>query len=120
MPKDPAYRLPILTYHRVIDASGKTGNHTIYLSAARFRKQLEYLRDHQYQPITFRDLQTIPANATLHKKVILTFDDGYEDNYTVLFPLLKEFGFTAVIFLVTRLTKNEWGIAEGEPELNMM
>jgi peptidoglycan/xylan/chitin deacetylase (PgdA/CDA1 family) len=33
--------------------------------------------------------------------VVLTFDDGYEDNYTVVFPLLRRYGFTASFFIVT-------------------
>ena len=36
------------------------------------------------------------------KPIVLTFDDGYEDNYTYAFPILKKFSFTATIFLITR------------------
>jgi peptidoglycan/xylan/chitin deacetylase (PgdA/CDA1 family) len=53
-------------------------------------------------------------------KVIITFDDGYEDNYNIVFPLLKKYNLTAVIFLVSKLTRNEWGIAEGEPAFNLL
>ena len=54
------------------------------------------------------------------KQIILTFDDGYDDNYYILFPILKEFGFKAVVFLVTACKQNDWSIAQGEPAINLM
>ena len=114
------YELPILMYHRIVDSKSEVGKHNIYVKVDRFRKQLEYIKNKGYQTITFRDLAKIQDPGQLYKKIILTFDDGYEDNYTLLFPLLKEFNYTAVIFLVTQLTQNEWGIREGEPALKLM
>lgn len=54
--------------------------------------------------------------------MILTFDDGYRDNYTSAFPLLKKFGMTAVIFLVAdpQLESNAWDAAAGEPWAPLM
>ncbi len=114
MTKTLSYEVPILLYHRIVKSRGEGGKQNIFVTEKRLRKQLEYLKNNDYQTITFRDIEKY-EQAHLHKKIILTFDDGYEDNYTHLFPLLKEFGYTAVIFLVTGFSKNEWDIKNGEP-----
>ena len=54
------------------------------------------------------------------KNFFLTFDDGYEDNYFRLFPLLKKYNFKAVIYLVTQEDHNSWGVKEGETRKNLM
>src|ERR1051326_3239886 len=119
------YQLPILLYHRIINENSKTGKHKIYVWEKNFRKQMQFLNANGYQTLTFEKLsQSSDHPPDSHRdappSVILTFDDGYEDNYRILFPILKEFGFTAVIYLVTKSARNEWAIKEGEPELKMM
>jgi peptidoglycan/xylan/chitin deacetylase (PgdA/CDA1 family) len=113
------YELPILLYHRIVDKNDAIGKHKIYVRLHHFKKQLEYLKQNNYQTITFYDIQKNPT-MDFTKKVILTFDDGYEDNYTLLFPLLKQHGFTATIYLVTNKQYNTWGMKEGEPQLKLM
>jgi len=56
-----------------------------------------------YQPITLRDLiYHLTLGVPLPEKpIILTFDDGYEDNYTNAYPLLKKYGFVGTFFIVT-------------------
>lgn len=108
------YEIPILLYHRVVKSRKEGGKQNVFVTEKRLRKQLEYLKKNGYKTITFKDLKNYNSND-LYKKIIITLDDGYEDNYMLLFPLLKEFGFTAVIFLVTGLSRNEWSIKEGEP-----
>jgi peptidoglycan/xylan/chitin deacetylase (PgdA/CDA1 family) len=112
-----SYQLPVLLYHRVVNDSCKIGKHKLYVYEKQFRKQMQWLKDEGYETMTFRNLE---LQKDLSKKIILTFDDGYVDNYTILFPILKEFGFTAVIYLVTGQTRNEWSLAEGEPAIDLM
>ncbi len=113
------YILPVLMYHSIIKDKSDAGKHNIYVTEENLRKQLQYLKKNDYQTITFRDIKEGKIKD-FYKKIILTFDDGYEDNYTLLFPLLKEFDFTAVIYLVTQKTYNTWGVAEGEPKKNFL
>ena len=117
--QDIKYSLPVLLYHRIINDKSVKGKHKIYVTEKDFEKQLLYLKNNGYQTITFYDLQDNPT-MDLTKKVIITFDDGYEDNYTLLFPLLKKYNFKAVIYLVTQVNHNAWGVREGEPRVDMM
>jgi len=103
------YTLPILMYHK-IENSDKTK--TDVVSPAFFRKHMKYLKEHGYNVIPLKDFLkakgNCPNNACLPRKtVILTFDDGYENNYTYAFPVLKEFGYPATIFISPDLIGKE-------------
>ena len=64
---------------------------------------MRYLVGAGYQPITLRDLiyHLTLGSSLPEKPIILTFDDGYEDNYTNAYPLLKKYGFVGTFFIVT-------------------
>jgi len=113
------YSLPVLLYHRIVNERSVKGKHKIYVNEKDFEKQMQHLKNSGYQTITFFDLQQQPA-MDLQKKVIITFDDGYTDNYELMFPILKRYGFKAVIYLVTQIDHNAWGVAGGEPRVNLM
>ena len=59
--------------------------------------QLKALLKAGYTPITFEDLDRVDQ---IRKPVMLTFDDGYRNNYTNLFPLLKKYNVRATIFVI--------------------
>ncbi|MFH1005660.1 MAG: polysaccharide deacetylase family protein [Bacteroidota bacterium] len=113
------YQLPILLYHRIVNSKTETGKHKIYVFKNRFEAQLKYLYQNGYETLTFYDLMKNDT-SDWRKKIILTFDDGYEDNYTTMFPVLKKYKFKAVIFLVTQQKNNSWGIRESEPVFKML
>jgi peptidoglycan/xylan/chitin deacetylase (PgdA/CDA1 family) len=104
--------IPILYYHAVSDDI--FGIEELFVSPASFAEQMKYLKDNQYSVITFDQL---PEIDKYEKPVIITFDDGYENNYTKAYPILKKYGFPAVIFLTTDyMDKNnylkKWQIEE--------
>lgn len=106
------YELPILMYHRVIEDVEKEGGvHGIYVTKSTFEKHLQYLQKSGYQTITFSDIlkekNLIPFEKE-KKQIILTFDDGYKDNYIHAFPLLKKYNSKAVIYLLSDLNYNKW------------
>lgn len=118
------YEVPVIMYHRVINKSENEGIYGTYIYENIFRKHLQYLKDKNYTVITFKDLDKIGWRNRFEKGkkyIILTFDDGYKDNYDLAFPILKEFDFKATIFLMGKSAYNEWDVkAGGEIEFPLM
>lgn len=100
-------RVPILMYHHIARPPAHVDRYRRDLSVppALFEQHLAYLKARGYQTISFYDLiYHLTLGWPLPKKpVILTFDDGYRDNYENAFPLLKKYGFTATFFVITEL-----------------
>lgn len=90
------YSVPTLMYHAVSDYTW--GETDLFVSPSELEKQLQYLLDNGYTPIHFSDLAYVDQ---IEKPVLLTFDDGYLDNYTELFPLLQQYGVKATVFVIT-------------------
>jgi len=99
--------LPILAYHRVVDAPPAQDPAGNCVAAAIFERHLRWLADNGYTCIPLADVgRAFEAGGATHeplpgRSVVLTFDDGYRDNYELAWPLLKRYGFTATIFLVS-------------------
>lgn len=109
------YDIPVLMYHRIIDKEEDKGVCYTYTLFENFKNQMYYLKKNGFTPITFKDLDKINYRNRFdkdNKYVIITFDDGYEDNYKLAFPILKELGFRAVIYLATREKYNKWDVDE--------
>lgn len=98
-------RVPILMYHYISEPPEDADEYRTDLSVPpqRFRQQLQYLKDNGFTTVDLYDLSlAVTARKALPEKpVILTFDDGYLDNYENAFPLLREFGFSGTFFIVT-------------------
>ena len=90
------YRVPVLMYHGVGD-NLRPGAELV-VKTEELERQLRHLLDRGYTPIWFEDLKHVDK---IEKPVILTFDDGYRDNYTELFPLLQKYGVKATVFVVS-------------------
>ena len=119
--KKSSFSIPVLMYHRVVPAVPTNSRHGIWVTAHSFEQNLVSLKQRGYSSITFEQYRLfLTGEFTLPvKPIILTFDDGYEDNYMYAFPLLKKFGFSAVIFLVADSTRqtNFWDIDEPQVQL---
>ena len=96
----PDRKVPILAYHAV--SNDIWGIEGLFMAPAEMEKQLRYLVDNGYDPIWFEDLRYIDR---YDKPVILTFDDGYTDNYEVLLPLLKKYNVKATFFVIAGVLK---------------
>ncbi|MFA4889126.1 MAG: polysaccharide deacetylase family protein [Candidatus Omnitrophota bacterium] len=93
------YVVPILMYHSV--CPNPDPQNKLALSPEVFELQMSFLKEYN-KVITLEELaasirenKPIPANA-----VVITFDDGYADNYRYAFPVLKKYNFSAAIFLI--------------------
>lgn len=96
------YVVPILTYHHVgIPSGSKWRLNTV--SEKSFDFQMGFLKRHGFKVISFEDLvEGIKAGHQFSRNsVVVQFDDGYEDNYTYAFPIVKKYGFPAIVFLVS-------------------
>ena len=80
-------------------------------------KHFKLLKRLGYQTLTFADLaeQGFAERLNPNKKyIMLTVDDGYKDNYELLFPLLKKYNFKAVIYAVTGEEFNRWDVEQAD------
>lgn len=102
----------VLMYHRIVDDKSLSNQQDTCLHVDDFERHLTLLNQFGYTPITFRDYKlSSEGKLRLPKKpVILTFDDGYEDVYRLAYPLLKEQGMKAVIFVLgdRSIRYNSW------------
>lgn len=101
-------RIPILMYHRIASVPGERNS----LPVEKFKEQLDYLKEHGYNTITLSDLyQHYAQQAPLPAKpVVLTFDDGYEDNFSTALPMLRERNMKATVFPIANWVgrENRW------------
>jgi len=93
--KERFSEIPILTYHK-ITRQREFGINTV--APEKFREQMLFLKNNKFNPTTFRDI--IQGNLP-PKPVVITFDDGYASVFESAYPILQEYQFTAVIFLIT-------------------
>lgn len=96
------YVVPILMYHHVgVPSSSKWRLNAV--SEKSFDFQMDFIKRHGFQVITFDDLvKGIKKGQQFARNtVVIQFDDGYEDNYTYAYPILKKYGFPAIIFLIS-------------------
>jgi peptidoglycan/xylan/chitin deacetylase (PgdA/CDA1 family) len=95
-PLEPV-ELPIIMYHFLVENRGEH-----HISPEEFERDLVFLRDNGYNTIGISDLTAfVYDNKPLPENpVMLTFDDGYYNNYKYGFPLLKKHSSKAVISII--------------------
>ena len=100
---DVKYSVPqgvsILMYHMI----GDMKNNAAVMTKENLERQMKYLKDHDYHPITIEELYGYVANGDPlpDKPVCITFDDGYIDTYTIVYPMMKKYNFPWTLFLIT-------------------
>jgi peptidoglycan/xylan/chitin deacetylase (PgdA/CDA1 family) len=98
----------ILTYHKVQNRPELGGT---WLTVRAFRRQMELVRSSGLPVLHLTDyLDALGRGGDAGRGVVLTFDDGYESVYTGGWPVLRELGLPATVFLVTGYVgrSNEW------------
>lgn len=96
----------ILVYHSVEPKTDKQQSKLqkhYHIYPEKFRAQMEYLRDNGYVPIPMKMyLRYLNHGIAIpDKSVVITFDDGWKNQYQYAFPILKEFGYTATFYIVS-------------------
>jgi len=99
-------RIPILMYHAIEDAPYDWGPYyETSTSPAVFARHMQYLSENGYTTITLRQAITALGKPWGEKRpVVLTFDDGCRSVFTTACPILRSYGFTGTVFLISRLT----------------
>lgn len=95
-PRD-SVRLPVLMYHSVSEIMDDFS-----ITPETFESSLKTITDFGYTPVSFNQVIDYVYNGTVlpEKPILITFDDGYTNNYTYAFPILKRFGYPATIFTI--------------------
>ena len=97
--------LPIIMYHSILKDPAMQGDYVI--SPELFEQDLQYLQANGYTGISMQDLLDYVNQGTPlpEKPVLLTFDDGYYNNYFYAYPLAKQYDFKMIISPVGMLTE---------------
>lgn len=92
--------LPIVMYHGISESA--SGESKYFISKDRFESDLKWYRDSGYTTILPSQLYAYVSGEAIlpSKPILLTFDDGYCNNYTYAFPLLQKYNMKAVISLI--------------------
>ena len=99
-------KVPILMYHYIRTPPSRLGDpigYNLSISPATFQIEMEWLWDHGYHPVDFNDLRAYfdGRRPLPSRPVVITLDDGYADLYTTAYPILREFSFKAVAYIVS-------------------
>ncbi|SRR5258706_4257415 len=122
--RKPKKGIPILMYHKVGDPPTGSKLKKLWVSAAQFKNQMEFLEKEKYTPIIFKDLYNhwdgispMPENP-----ILITFDDGYQNNFAEGYPILKDVGFRATLFVVVQTVgwDNHWHDPKTEARIPMI
>lgn len=118
--KKKKYEMPVIMYHRVIKDESEKGVHGTYVAVKQFEEQIRYLKKKGYETVTFKDLLNNRYKQRFDKNkkwIMLTFDDGYKDNYENAFPILKKYKFKGIIYILDGIEYNKWDVDNsGNPE----
>lgn len=99
--------VPVICYHSVTEDQSKKGS--IVIPKDKFREQLKTIKDNGYTTLTMSELKDylFKDKPIPEKSVIITFDDGYRDNYTNAFPIIKELNMKVTIFVIASYINKE-------------
>jgi len=101
-------RLLVLCYHSVVSDSSPVNSRTnIAVSQSEFEKQIALLREH-WTPVSLAEIESVcfAQKSLPDYSVLVTFDDGFRNNFTLAAPILKKYEVPAIVFLTTGLIGN--------------
>jgi len=93
-----SWTVPILTYHRVGEPRD---DHVPTVTPETFERHLRFLQRHRFRVLELGELTEALAQgrAVGRRTTVMTFDDGYEETFSIVAPLLRKFGFRATVFV---------------------
>ena len=116
-PFPPSRYVPILMYHQIRHTPDGKEFPGLYVSPETFERQVIFFLKKGFRGISLDELLagTPTAGTILRKTFVITFDDGYLDNYTNAFPILLKHGLSATVFIVSDYVGERkcWGTRNG-------
>lgn len=99
------YYVPVIMYHSILKDSSLQGRYVI--SPTQLEEDLIYLSENGYTAVTVADLISYVEEGTPlpEKPVMLTFDDGYYNNYLYAYPLMQKYGFKMVLSVIGKYSE---------------
>lgn len=96
--------VPILMYHSILKDSSRSGKYVV--TPAELENDLKFLKDNGYTAVFMSELTDyVEKGSPLPEKpVVISFDDGYYNNYLYAFPLIKQYGMKMVFSIVGAYT----------------
>ena len=95
----------ILMYHNIAKPPRGVMLRSLYVTPDMFRFQMWYIKKAGYQVVSLDEIadsaQHSPSASEPQKRIALTFDDGFADFYHNAVPILRQYGFTATVYLVS-------------------
>lgn len=115
--------IPVLMYHRVCN-DGDANQNEYVVEIDMFERQLRYFAEHNYYTPRIADVLD-HRNNTAHtggKPLLITFDDGYVDTLENVVPLLRQYGFSATVFIIADFSRrtNWWDVPKKIAEARLM
>lgn len=89
--------LPVIYYHNIVN-NGE-GFSLMHTDEDRFCEQMKLLCDEGYETLLFSELPCDMKKRKSQKKILITFDDGFESNYRIAFSIAKKYGLKFNVFL---------------------
>lgn len=96
----------VLMYHSINEHTGIKKQDKWIVTPKDFEKQMSWFAKNGWQSFTISEL--VSLDKIPYKSLAITFDDGFEDNYTNALSILKKYNFKATIYLVPNMEKNSW------------
>jgi peptidoglycan/xylan/chitin deacetylase (PgdA/CDA1 family) len=96
------HHITVLLYHQVGNFPNRNTNLDCYCRISNFQAQMQYLHDHDIKVVSLKQAtHLISENRKLTSSfAVLSFDDGCESFYTKVHPILREFGYPAILYPV--------------------
>ena len=95
-------------YHSISEHVGKEKHNKWRVKPKDFEKQMNWFYKNNWKSFTISEL--VKLDEIPKKSFVVTFDDGFEDNFLNAFPILKKYNFKATIYLVPNEKTNQWEV----------
>jgi peptidoglycan/xylan/chitin deacetylase (PgdA/CDA1 family) len=97
---DKIYVPVIAMYHYIDD---NESNSKLSVSAEGFEKQMKFFKENGYDVIPLKEIVNMIKNKKKvpHKTIAITFDDGADNNYSLAYQILRKYGFSATMFVIS-------------------